>query len=68
MSKVTILEKLEIELGKIRSIASRIDDQFILYLIDMTILAAKREAVSALVASENGQQRASRRLRQSVLQ
>ena len=49
MSKMTVLENVEIELDKIRRVASRIEDGFILYLIDMTILAVKRKAVSECV-------------------
>jgi hypothetical protein len=51
MSRLNVLENVEIELDKIRRLASRIDDEFILYLIDMTILAVKRKAVSECVAS-----------------
>ena len=52
MSKMTVLENVEIELDKIRRVASRIEDGFILYLIDMTILAVKRKAVSECVPSK----------------
>jgi hypothetical protein len=46
VSALETLEKVEIELDKIRKTASRIKDEFILYLIDMTILAVKRKAIS----------------------
>ncbi len=46
MSVVDNLENIEIELGKIRKAASRVQDALILYLIDMTILAVKRKAIS----------------------
>jgi hypothetical protein len=46
MSALETLENVEIELDKIRKAASRIKDEFILYLIDMTILAVKRKAIS----------------------
>jgi hypothetical protein len=52
MSTLDILENVEIELDRIRRAASRIEDAFILYLIDMTILAVKRKAISECVASE----------------
>jgi hypothetical protein len=52
MSRLNLLENVEIELDKIRRVASRIEDGFILYLIDMTILAVKRKAVSECVASK----------------
>ena len=68
MSKVTILENLEIELGKVRSIASRANNHLILYLIDMTILATKREAVSEVVDRELARPRSSRGMHEPVLQ
>jgi hypothetical protein len=46
MSALETLESVEIELDKIRKAASRVEDELILYLIDMTILAVKRKAVS----------------------
>ncbi len=46
MSLLDTLENVEIELDKVRKAASRIEDELILYLIDMTILAVKRKAVS----------------------
>jgi len=46
MSALETLENVEIELDNIRKAASRIEDAFILYLIDMTILAVKRKAIS----------------------
>jgi hypothetical protein len=46
MSKLNILENVETELGKIRKVASRVEDALILYLMDMTILAVKRKAIS----------------------
>jgi hypothetical protein len=46
MSMLSILENVEIELDKVRKAAYRIEDELILYLIDMTILAVKRKAVS----------------------
>ena len=46
MSLLNTLEAVEIELDKVRKAASRIDDELILYLIDMTILAVKRKAIS----------------------
>ena len=52
MSRLSVLENVEIELDRIRRAASRIDDGFILYLIDMAILAVKRKAISECVASE----------------
>lgn len=52
MSTLNILENVETELDRIRRAASRIDDGLILYLIDMTILAVKRKAISECVASE----------------
>jgi hypothetical protein len=52
MSTLNVLENVEIELDRIRRVASRIEDGFILYLIDMTILAVKRKAISECVASE----------------
>lgn len=52
MSALNVLENVEIELDRIRRVASRIEDGFILYLIDMTILAVKRKAISECVASE----------------
>jgi hypothetical protein len=45
MSAVETLENVEIELDKIRRAASRVEDELILYLIDMTILAVKRKAI-----------------------
>ncbi|HKN29529.1 MAG TPA: hypothetical protein VJY34_17260 [Roseiarcus sp.] len=45
MSALKILENVEIELDRIRKTASRLDDELILYLIDMTILAVKRKAI-----------------------
>ncbi len=52
MSKLTILETVEIELGKVRRVASRAEDPLIVYLIDMTILAVKRKAISECSRSE----------------
>ncbi|HZZ60774.1 MAG TPA: hypothetical protein VFE63_06330 [Roseiarcus sp.] len=52
MSTLNILENVETELDRIRRVASRIDDGLILYLMDMTILAVKRKALSECVASE----------------
>jgi len=46
MSIVNTLENVEIELGKIRKAAVRVEDALILYLIDMPILAVKRKAIS----------------------
>ena len=46
MLVVDTLENIEIELGKLRKAASRVDDPLILYLFDMTILAVKRKAIS----------------------
>ena len=46
MSALDTLENVEIELDKIRKTASRVEDELILYLIDMTILAVKRKAIS----------------------
>ncbi len=46
MTTLDTLENVEIELGKVRRIASKIHDPLILYLIDMTILAVKRKAIS----------------------
>jgi hypothetical protein len=46
MSALETLESVEIELDKIRKTASRVEDGLILYLIDMTILAVKRKAIS----------------------
>lgn len=45
MSALETLENVEIELDKIRRTASRVEDELILYLIDMTILAVKRKAI-----------------------
>jgi hypothetical protein len=50
MSTLDALENVEIELDRVRKAASRIEDGFILYLIDMTILAVKRKAISECVA------------------
>lgn len=52
MSKLSILESVESELGKVRRVASRAEDPLILYLIDMTILAVKRKAISECSRSE----------------
>lgn len=50
MSRLNTLENVEMELNKIRKAASRLEDELILYLIDMTILAVKRKAVSECTA------------------
>jgi len=68
MSKVTILENLETELGKVRSIATRADDQLILYLIDMAILATKREALSEVMDREWKSSRSAKRVHEPALQ
>jgi hypothetical protein len=68
MSKVAILENLEIELGKVRGIASRVDNQLILYLIDMAILATKREAISEDIDRALTRPRSSRRMHERALQ
>ena len=52
MSVVDNLENIEIELGKIRKAAARVQDALILYLIDMTILAVKRKAISECKSSK----------------
>jgi hypothetical protein len=46
MSILATLENVETELGKIRKEVSKVEDALILYLIDMTILAVKRKAIS----------------------
>jgi hypothetical protein len=46
MSLLNTLETVETELGKIRRTAAKAEDTLILYLIDMTILAVKRKAIS----------------------
>lgn len=46
MSMLNILENVEVELDRVRRIASKVEDELILYLIDMTILAVKRKAIS----------------------
>ena len=46
MSMLNTLESVEIELDKIRKAATRVDDELIVYLLDMAILAVKRKAVS----------------------
>jgi len=68
MSKVEILENLEIELGKVRSIAARADNDLILYLIDMAILASKREALSEFIDHELISSRTSKRIHGRTLQ
>ena len=68
MSKVEILENLEIELAKVRSIATRAGNSLILYLIDMAIFAAKREAISELVDRELIAASASKRVHEPALQ
>lgn len=60
MLVVDALEKIEIELGKLRKAASRVDDPLILYLIDMTILAVKRKAISECSRSRETSGRNSR--------
>jgi hypothetical protein len=42
----TILELVEIELRRVRSMAARADDDALLYLIDMAIMEAKSRACS----------------------
>jgi len=67
MSMLKILENVEIELDKIRKAAARIDDELILYLIDMTILAVKRKAVAESADFEGARISRTRPLKQRVL-
>ena len=48
----TILELVEIELKRVRSMAAHADDDALLYLIDMAIMEAKSKASSA--AADHG--------------
>ena len=48
----TILELVEIELKRVRSMAAQADDAALLYLIDMAIMEAKSKASSA--AADDG--------------
>ncbi len=63
MSMLNTLETVEVELDKIRRTASRVEDELILYLIDMTILAVKRKAVSQCNAFDTAARRRSDRAR-----
>ena len=64
MSKLNILEDVEIELGKVRRTAARVEDPFIVYLIDMTILAVKRKAISECKDSKESARGPARRVAQ----
>jgi hypothetical protein len=43
----TVLELVEIELKRVRSIAAQADDSVLLYLIDMAIMEVKSKASSS---------------------
>ena len=64
MLVVDALENIEIELGKLRKAASRVNDPLIVYLLDMTILAVKRKAVSECSRSREASGRNSERIPQ----
>ena len=66
MSILNTLENVEIELGKIRREASKVEDALILYLIDMTILAVKRKAISECKDSRKSERDSIRRIAQLV--
>ena len=66
MSLLNTLENVEIELGKIRREASKIEDALILYLIDMAILAVKRKAISECKDLKKPGRESTRRVAQLV--
>lgn len=66
MSHLHTLENVEIELGKIRREVYKVEDALILYLVDMTILAVKRKAVSECKSSRNSARNTERRVAQLV--
>ena len=66
MSILNTLENVENELGKIRRVASKVEDSLILYLIDMTILAVKRKAISECKHPRNPGRESTRRIAQLV--
>jgi len=66
MTILNTLENVEIELGKIRREASKVEDALILYLIDMTILAVKRKAISECKDSRSLGRDSTRRMAELV--